>query len=385
MMDIMIRHLLISMSLVIPLFILYSKADVTTEDSPSFPAQDGKGKYFQRTYKENNGYEYSFLISEGDQKNKLLETPRFFRGADILISPDSQHIAISWYMGSNLCSPVILKWDHQQGTLNVLHETAEPEDQANDLGYIFWTSFNKNYHLTGIFSHSYTRALAWLDQDTLLLGGRGYDYSEFPFYVDAHWGQLYSLSTGKMSISLKDFNARQEALPTRKVPPHQGEIRGYDQLIVETTDGFSTLKLPNGQELTSKGAIGIIYNRLPKQDSLEQAYLIENILMEDGAGTCHLIQHTDKGEYIDAVPGDLSSSFMKAALWTPSSDDRCTIYALASLDSTHFLIQGYITNSLGQQTGKATLIYDVTSHSFSDDLPQVNDTKPRHFSPRQRH
>ncbi len=338
------------------------------------PVPSPNGQYEQVRYDGGDGYYH--LIYPAGHPDKAVKTPEYFRGTEVIFSPDSRHFALNWYAGSDNGHPLIF-WMKEKGAPKELaytqKKTGKIREQLDDL---FWIKFMRDYDLDPLNSghHRYCYVLEWLDNDTVLLGGHGHGFESPRFYVDSEWCQLYSLKTGSMTADLEGYNKKCRSLPERAIPPCDSYSRNHDEpAIVQEADKFSiTLgEKDGGQTCTGGGKGGII-----RSDSFYDNgkwffnYLILNNLGENGQGTCGLWKRQKDGKYVQDPSFNLSDAFIQASGWQLPAEAVPCIYGLCSLSETRFLIQGYAKDSAGGQIAWSTLVFDAEKGEFSSSSDQ---------------
>lgn len=372
-----------------PIFIslAVSTLNADTKDRGSIAIKSPDGKY-ESVLHTTTDYWYYFQIYPSGQKEKFIKTSKFVRGVDMIWGPDHTRLALTHYGGSNFAYPLVYEISPDGKLENLIPEDkqkASYQEADDNLSRLFWRQFAQNYRTSKIgFGHDYVYAKAWLDKDTLLLGGRAYGNQGANLAVDSCWCLMYSLKDKIMSSKLKTFNRHTKFLPERDIPPHEGVTRGNEDIPVFEENGRFRLVLPQedgGQTLTGEGKAGIIHSTRyydGNTSTWKSDHLILNVFQEK-RGYCRLLNRIDQ-KFSEKSSRELSDDFIKAAGWNLPKDSASRIYALAALDESRFILQGYAVDSSGKQIAWKTLLFDAAQKTFSENLIDYNDSRVKMYT-----
>lgn len=359
--------------------------------SESLPesSPDGLYEYVMRTKKGGDMYSCFFELYPVGQRARAVKTEEYGRGAEFLWSPDHTRFVINWYALSDEADPMAFSFSDEGAIKPVSLFNKRREKKYDSLQEQFWTAFAYNYDLDDCEAdHAYVYALAWLDKETVLLGGCAHGFERPRLVVEDSWCQIYSFKRGTMSSNLAEYNEQCKSLPECAVPPHQGLTRSSDQIRRGYGEGNKLCEIimpkdEGGMIFRGKGSAGVIRSRLYYCDTAGK-YVYEYLILntqEGAVGSCRLLTRKDfaKKNGTEAKGKDLTESFVLAAGWNlpKGTELKTRIYALGSLDENKFLLQGYVLNKDGKQVAWKTLIFDASSGTFSDDLISHNDSKVR--------
>lgn len=362
-------------------------SETLPESSP-----DGLYEYVMRTRKGGDMYSYFFELYPVGHRERAVKTEEYGRGAELLWSPDHARFVINWYALSDHTEPMAFSFSDEGAIKPIPLFNKIREKKYDSLEEQFWTTFAYNYDLDACEAdHAYVYALAWLDKETLLLGGCAHGFESPRLVVEDSWCQIYSFKRGTMSSNMAEYNEQCKFLPECAVPPHQGLTRSSDQIRQGYGEGNKVYEIimpkdEGGMIFRGKGRAGVIRSRLCYCKSAGEYvydYLILNT-QEGAVGSCRLLTRKEFAEKngSEAKGRDLTESFVLAAGWNLSkgTESKTRIYALCSLDENKFLLQGYVLNKEGKQLAWKTLIFDASSGTFSDDLISHNDSKVRIYT-----
>lgn len=385
---------------------------------------------YQHVHIMDSNFNHTFQLFPAGQPDKAVQTKTYERGTALIWAPDHRHFAINNYGGSNFTQTELYALPEQSAPVNVLAEakckrdseqTRIPDSTADQDAVIrpnhyeakqdylttpFWEAFSRNYRLSEVFFlHNYIHAVAWLDNQTLLLGSHAYNVSSQNAAVNVaeFWCQLYSLKTGLMSTDLKAYNEEDTTLPQRKLLPNNNLIISLQQPDIKQAMPAAADTPPNpaggnviyalpkkegGQqfELSSRG--GVFRCTETTADATKEHDFYPWLVVNDhrNGPVCDLYRSNNDGHFHKNL--DLAALFVKHAQWEPwvsqNKDFNTDIYVLGVLDETHLLMQGCVRDRSNTQLAGKTLIFNMVDSTFSEDLPSLNDSKVHLYTPAHR-